>query len=90
MFFMETRMQRDGREARESAREAGGSEKLAIFGPRRGRRGAELKVMSAVETKNPGHFTAGAGRSLTDEPWGTDTCARRPAGRASPLSAPLR
>ena len=29
----------------------GATEKLAIFGPRRGRRGAELKVMAAVETK---------------------------------------
>ncbi|KAG8458153.1 hypothetical protein KFE25_011684 [Diacronema lutheri] len=73
MFFMETRMQRDGKDARETAREAGGTEKLAIFGPTRGRRGAELKVMSAVETKNPGHFTKVATRSLTDDEWGTDT-----------------
>lgn len=29
----------------------GETEKLAIFGPRRGRRGAQLKVMAAVETK---------------------------------------
>ena len=35
----------------------GATEKLAIFGPRRGRRGAELKVMAAVETKVPGYFT---------------------------------
>jgi hypothetical protein len=68
MFFMETRMQRDGREARE----AGGTEKLAIFGPQRGRRGAELKVLSAVETKNPGHSTTGHGRSVTEAAWGTD------------------
>jgi hypothetical protein len=32
----------------------GGGEKLAIFGTRRARRGAELKVMSAVEHKHPG------------------------------------
>ena len=32
---------------------------LAIFGTRRGRRGAELKVMSAVEHKNPGYFLDG-------------------------------
>ena len=32
------------------------TEKLAIFGPRRGRRGAELKVMSAVEHKKHGWF----------------------------------
>merc|ERR1719454_798901 len=31
-------------------------EKLAIFGGVRGRRGAELKVLSAVETKKPGYF----------------------------------
>eukprot|EP00929_Paragymnodinium_shiwhaense_P088678 TRINITY_DN489_c0_g2_i1.p1 TRINITY_DN489_c0_g2~~TRINITY_DN489_c0_g2_i1.p1 ORF type:complete len:593 (+),score=131.12 TRINITY_DN489_c0_g2_i1:75-1853(+) len=31
-------------------------EKLAIFGSTRGRRGAELKVLSAVETKVPGYF----------------------------------
>ena len=32
---------------------------LAIFGTRRSRRGAELKVMSAVEHKMPGHFLDG-------------------------------
>ena len=32
---------------------------LAIFGSRRGRRGAELKVMSAVEHKLPGYFLDG-------------------------------
>merc|ERR1719229_155458 len=31
-------------------------EKLAIFGTVRGRRGAELKVLSAVETKVPGFY----------------------------------
>ena len=35
----------------------GDTEKLAIFGRKRGRRGAELKVMAAVETKVPGYFT---------------------------------
>jgi len=40
-----------------------GEERLAIFGPRRGRRGAELKVMSAVEHKclPQGHFVEGDG-----------------------------
>lgn len=37
-------------------------EKLAVFGPRRGRRGAELKVMSAVEHKKPGWFIDEDGR----------------------------
>jgi len=31
-------------------------EKLAIFGDIRGRRGAELKVLSAIETKSPGYL----------------------------------
>merc|ERR1719221_519452 len=55
-------------------------EKLAIFGSIRGRRGAELKVLSAVETKAPGYF-----EKIRDEvvdrdrgrdpegTWGTDT-----------------
>eukprot|EP01054_Gregarina_sp_Poly1_P003305 Gregarina_sp_Poly_1__3304@NODE_194_length_11600_cov_132_592994_g173_i0_p1_GENE_NODE_194_length_11600_cov_132_592994_g173_i0NODE_194_length_11600_cov_132_592994_g173_i0_p1_ORF_typecomplete_len801_score123_71KH_1/PF00013_29/0_055KH_1/PF00013_29/0_33KH_1/PF00013_29/1_3e02KH_1/PF00013_29/5_8e05KH_4/PF13083_6/27KH_4/PF13083_6/2KH_4/PF13083_6/5_2e02MOEP19/PF16005_5/1_5e03MOEP19/PF16005_5/0_38_NODE_194_length_11600_cov_132_592994_g173_i015623964 len=34
------------------------SEKLLIFGDERGRRGAELKVMSAVEQKNPRRFSS--------------------------------
>jgi hypothetical protein len=36
-----------------------GKEKLMICGARRGRRGAELKVMSAVEHKMAGHFVDG-------------------------------
>merc|ERR1719229_1033069 len=50
MFFM-NRKEDKGRGR------GGGSEKLIIFGPQRGRRGAELKVMSGVETKNQGFFT---------------------------------
>jgi len=55
-------------------------EKLAIFGSVRGRRGAELKVLSAVETKVPGFYgrirdevvqrDRGKDESGT---WGTDT-----------------
>lgn len=37
----------------------GGTERLAIFGPQRPRRGSELKVMSGIETKSPGFFTRG-------------------------------
>lgn len=33
------------------------TEKLAIFGPARNRRGAELKVMSSVEGKSPQYFS---------------------------------
>jgi len=48
MFFAEVTTERGGR---------GRTEKLAIFGTERNRRGAELKVMSAVEQKSPGWFT---------------------------------
>merc|ERR1719229_835689 len=55
-------------------------EKLAIFGSVRGRRGAELKVLSAVETKVPGYYDKIKDDVLTrdkgkDESgtWGTDT-----------------
>lgn len=62
--------------------QVGGTEKLAIFGTRRARRGAELKVMSAVEHKNPGHFVSSRGelRDPLNQPgddwrdgWGYDT-----------------
>merc|ERR1719333_533810 len=49
MFFMN--------KAEDKGRGRGGSEKLAIFGNERARRGSELKVMSGVETKSPGFFT---------------------------------
>jgi len=39
------------------------TEKLAIFGSLRARRSAELMVMSAVERKNPGHYTS----NMTDK-----------------------
>jgi len=39
---------------RSDTEKRGSTEKLAIFGERRGQRGAELKVMSAVEQKMPG------------------------------------
>jgi len=44
-----------------------GSEKLIIFGSTRGRRGAELKVMSGVETKNPGYFTRSVREKTSSE-----------------------
>jgi len=55
-------------------------EKLAIFGEVRGRRGAELKVLSAVETKVPGYYmkikddvvNRDKGKDDTGT-WGTDT-----------------
>lgn len=37
------------------------------------RRGAELKVMSAVEQKLPGHFTRDVKDTISEDDWGTDT-----------------
>merc|ERR1719410_496481 len=55
-------------------------EKLAIFGSVRGRRGSELKVLSAVETKVPGYYdkiredVVNRDRNKDDTgTWGTDT-----------------
>ncbi|CAK8998772.1 unnamed protein product [Durusdinium trenchii] len=62
MFFMN----KDG-QSKGTSRGRGGSEQLAIFGNQRARRGAELKVMSAVETKAPGTFTRGVREKFSDE-----------------------
>lgn len=70
MFFAQVRAPNDDE-----------AEKLCIFGTLRARRGAELKVMSAVEHKHPGHFVRGESllectRAVgddADEDWGTDT-----------------
>lgn len=62
MFFMN----KDG-QSKGQSRGRGGSEQLAIFGSQRARRGAELKVMSAVETKSPGTFTCGVREKFSDE-----------------------
>merc|ERR1719487_1038771 len=50
----------------DKSRGRGSSEQLIICGPQRGRRGAELKVMSGVETKSPGYFTKGVREKETD------------------------
>jgi len=51
----------------------GNGEQLAIFGEKRCRRGAELKVMSSVEEKAPGYFTRGVREKVSDEKgFGTD------------------
>jgi hypothetical protein len=66
-------MRRDDR-ANDERRQFDGSEKLAIFGDRRGRRGAELKCMSAVETKRPGYFTKGIEKHTSEkEGFASDT-----------------
>lgn len=62
MFFMNKEGQSKG-----GSKGRGGSEQLAIFGNPRARRGAELKVMSAVETKSPGTFTRGVREKFSDE-----------------------
>eukprot|EP00400_MALV-I_sp_L67-5_P000995 gene996-450_t len=49
-----------------------GFETLGIFGTQRGRRGAELKIMAAIETKLPGYFTRGKSNFVSDEDYGTD------------------
>mmetsp|Transcript_58814 Transcript_58814/g.191850 ORF Transcript_58814/g.191850 Transcript_58814/m.191850 type:complete len:601 (-) Transcript_58814:378-2180(-) len=64
MFFMNRKGDRGGR--------GGEAEKLIVFGPKRNRRGAELKVMSGVETKSPGTFTRGI-REKTSSEKGFDT-----------------
>lgn len=68
MFFMNKEAMNDGGKGRDrSDRSRGGSEQLAIFGDRRARRGAELKIMSAVETKSPGVFTRGVREKFSSE-----------------------
>lgn len=52
---------------------SGSIERLAIFGTRTGRTGAELKVMAAIETKIPGYYTRDVGDSHSNEEWGQDT-----------------
>jgi hypothetical protein len=70
MFFCEVQKGSRGRDY----------EKLAIFGSVRGRRGAELKVLSAVETKVPGYYSkikddvCNRDKGKDDSgTWGTDT-----------------
>jgi hypothetical protein len=53
-------------------RQEGDMEKLAIFGNQRARRGAQLKVMAAVETKMPGYFTTNV-KEGDDNPTGFGT-----------------
>jgi len=73
MFFMSTQMRAQER-AQSGRRDFDGSEKLIIFGDKRGRRGAELKCMSAVETKRPGYFTKGIEKHTSDkEHFASDT-----------------
>lgn len=68
MFFMNKEAMNGGGKGRDrSDRSRGGSEQLAIFGDRRARRGAELKIMSAVETKSPGVFTRGVREKFSSE-----------------------
>lgn len=52
----------------------GGTERLAIFGGDRNRRGAQLKVMAAIEMKMPLYFTKSVGDSTSPaEGFATDT-----------------
>lgn len=50
------------------------TERLAIFGPHRQRRGAELKVMAAIENKTPGYYTKNSTEVTSpNEEFDTDT-----------------
>lgn len=60
MFFM-TKPGSKGKGGR------GNGEQLAIFGDKRSRRGAELKVMSSVEEKAPGYFTKGVREKISED-----------------------
>jgi len=63
VFFVEFSKDRGGH---------GRVERLAIFGERDGRRGAELKVMTAVECKAPGFFSDKPMEDPDDDgDWGT-------------------
>merc|ERR1719183_1032541 len=62
MFFM-TKPNADGSKGKGK----GFGEQLLICGPRRARRGAELKVMSTVEHKNPGIYTKGLREKSSSE-----------------------
>merc|ERR1740139_531081 len=70
MFFADYRSKDRG--------QSGQTEKLAIFGPRRGRRGAELKVMAAVETKSPGYFNDRLKEEDEEDDWGLKTITLKP------------
>merc|ERR1719460_2358373 len=59
MFFMN--------KSEDKAKGKGSSEQLIICGSQRSRRGAELKVMSGVETKSPGYFTKGIREKESDK-----------------------
>jgi len=66
------------------------AQRLAIFGSVRGRRGSELKVLSAVETKMAGYFNAIRDEVINrdkykdeDGSWGTDTMTFRDEGEIS-------
>merc|ERR1719247_1373789 len=61
MFFS------DFKDARRSEGSSKKTEKLMIFGPERNRKGAELKVLSSVETKNPGYITRDMKEGTTDD-----------------------
>jgi len=50
LFFSEKKLKNQNSEKKENPTDEN-VEQLVIYGPARGRRGAELRVMAAVETK---------------------------------------
>ena len=74
IFFVDELSVLMAKSCRRPAPDSSGSiERLAIFGTRTGRTGAELKVMAAIETKIPGYYTRDVGDSHSNEEWGQDT-----------------
>merc|ERR1719507_1322772 len=65
-------MNKDGGSGHKGGGKNGSTEMLMICGEKRARRGAELKIMSSVETKSPGTFTRGV-REKTSSEKGFDT-----------------
>jgi len=71
MFFM-SEAEGDFKMGERSRNRGGKTERLAIFGEERARRGSQLKVMSGIETKSPGFFTRSL-RERTSSKRGFDT-----------------
>merc|ERR1740133_404008 len=67
MFFMTKPGEGGGKGDKKGGGRNGFGEELLICGPMRARRGAELKVMSTIEHKNPGFYTKGLREKKSDD-----------------------
>ena len=86
MFFMSTQMRAREREAG-GRRDFDGSEKLIIFGDKRGRRGAELKCLTAGPNPNPSPSPLSLARALS-HPNPSPTLTRTPTLTPDPNPRP--